>query len=116
MSPQSDYFIEEMTVESHLTVICAIKGVPFSKQFENIKTLLQLFDMVSCLDEKIKHLSGGSRRKLKVISALLGKPRFIFFDEPTIGVDSFSQKQLSEVLHFLSSEHKVTSLVISHQL
>lgn len=43
--------------------------------------------MLSYIDEKIKHLSGGNKRKLKVISALLGKSRFIFLDEPTIGVD-----------------------------
>lgn len=52
-----------------------------------MKILLDLFDMAGEVDEKIKHLSGGNRRKLKVISALLGKPRFLFLDEPTIGID-----------------------------
>ncbi len=76
-----------MSVYSHLIVICAIKGIPFNRQVHNMKILLDLFDMAGEVDEKIKHLSGGNRRKLKVISALLGKPRFLFLDEPTIGID-----------------------------
>ena len=44
--------------------------------------------------ENIKELSGGAKKKLKFITALLGKSKYIFLDEPNIGVDEESQDNL----------------------
>ena len=50
------------------------------------------------MNQRINRLSGGNKRKLKFLTTLLGPSKYIFLDEPTIGVDDFSQKQLYEIL------------------
>jgi ABC-type multidrug transport system ATPase subunit len=67
-----------------------LKGVKFSLQGPIIKSLARLFEMENCLDDRIKHLSGGNKRKLKILSAMIGKPKYILMDEPTVGVDKES--------------------------
>lgn len=46
-----------------------------------------LFQMEDCANLLIRQLSGGNQRKLKLITALLGKPDFLMMDESTIGID-----------------------------
>ena len=105
-----------MTVYSHLIIFCAIKGIPFLKQIDYIVNLLRLFEMEEAINQQIADLSGGSKRKLKLITSLIGKSKFIFLDEATIGIDEFSRKRLREIIEYLSKEHKITCLLISHKL
>jgi ABC-2 type transport system ATP-binding protein len=105
-----------MRVSFHLRTICALKGVKFSLQKDLISCLLSLFDLEGCADMRIKHLSGGNRRKIKFISALIGRPKYLLLDEPTLGVDIMAQKYFGLVLKFLTEECKVSCIYITHEL
>jgi ABC-type multidrug transport system ATPase subunit len=64
----------------HLRTICALKGIPLSQQKETIDCLLKLFDLEDYEKMEIRYLSGGNKRKIKFISALIGKPKYLLMD------------------------------------
>lgn len=87
-----------MTVRSHMMIFSTIKGIPLTKQTQYIRDMLTLFNMQEDLDCKISHLSGGTKRKLKFITALIGKSKYLLLDEPTIGVHRSDEDTLCNLL------------------
>lgn len=61
-------------------------------------------------------LSGGMRKRLGVARALVGTPEYIFYDEPTTGLDPVTSNQIDELIVSIQNQLKVTSIVITHDL
>jgi ABC-2 type transport system ATP-binding protein len=64
----------------------------------------------------VRELSLGERMKMELVAALLHRPRVLFLDEPTIGLDVVSQKTVREFLRQYNSRQKVTILLTSHYM
>lgn len=64
----------------------------------------------------VKKLSGGMKRKLEIIRGLLHRPRVLFLDEPTAGLDAASRRNLWEYLRRVRAEYDVTILLTTHNL
>jgi ABC-2 type transport system ATP-binding protein len=110
LCPQVMYLIPEMTVMSHLRTLFLIKGAPIKGHREFIHELLGIFEMEEDAHKEIQQLSGGNKRKLCLLSALVGLPRYFFFDEPTIGIDSHSQSIFGEFIDTLTLDFGSTAL------
>lgn len=61
-------------------------------------------------------LSGGMRKRVGVARALTGSPEYIFYDEPTTGLDPATSEQIDELIVRLAKKYKVTSIVITHDM
>ena len=61
-------------------------------------------------------LSVGMKKRVGVARALVGEPDYIFYDEPTTGLDPVTSRQIDELIAHLSKKLKVTSLVITHDM
>lgn len=61
-------------------------------------------------------LSGGMRKRVGVARALVGQPEFIFYDEPTTGLDPVTSQQIDDMLKRVAHEIDVTSVVITHDM
>ncbi len=61
-------------------------------------------------------LSGGMRKRVGVARALVGTPEYIFYDEPTTGLDPVTSNQIDELIISIQNQLKVTSIVITHDL
>lgn len=61
-------------------------------------------------------LSGGMKKRVGVARALVGRPRYIFYDEPTTGLDPVTSEQIDSLIRSLSSSLNSTSVVITHDL
>lgn len=114
--PQNDYLIEHMKVSSHLRIVCSLKGIELAMQTRLIAQLAKMFGMEECLSCQIRHLSGGSKRKVKLMSALIGKPRYIFLDEPTLGIDEQTEKMFGKMLVLHTEELKASCVLVTHNL
>lgn len=69
------------------------------------------------LSEKMpSHLSGGMRKRVGVARALVGTPEYIFYDEPTTGLDPVTSEQIDDLILDIQRKLKVTSIVITHDL
>jgi len=68
------------------------------------------------LNVMVRELSLGERMKMELIAALLHRPRVLFLDEPTIGLDVVSQKNVRQFLRDYNRRHRVTILLTSHYM
>jgi ABC-2 type transport system ATP-binding protein len=78
--------------------------------------LSELLDVKHLLEVQVRRLSLGERMKMELIAALLHKPKLIFLDEPTIGLDILSQKKIREFLKIYNREKDVTIILTSHYM
>ncbi|WP_065388583.1 ABC transporter ATP-binding protein [Saccharomonospora iraqiensis] len=78
-------------------------------------TAMEMLDLAHRRDVRVKQLSGGERRRLDLLLAVLGRPELVFLDEPTTGLDPESRKAAWQVLRDLLAEG-VTMLLTTHYL
>ena len=81
---------------------------------KRIKELSKLFGLEEFLDQPVRKLSLGQRMRAEIALSLLHRPRIIFLDEPTIGLDVVSKKSLRDLLLKINKEEKVTIFLTSH--
>lgn len=67
-------------------------------------------------DKMPADLSGGMRKRVGVARALVGNPSYIFYDEPTTGLDPVTSEQVDKLIAELARELSVTSIIITHDL
>ena len=67
-------------------------------------------------EKKPSDLSGGMRKRVGVARALVGSPEYIFYDEPTTGLDPVTSEQIDDMIASLANTLNVTSIVITHDM
>lgn len=88
-------------------------------QTEYKKTLNHLLSILDCaplMEKPVKTLSLGERMKMELIAGLLHKPKLVFLDEPTIGLDIFSQEAIRIFIKEYQQKYKSTVILTSHYL
>ena len=93
--------------------IYEINDEKFKKRLEKLMELLNLKDKINV---PVRKLSLGERLKFELICSLIHKPKILFLDEPTIGVDIVSQKAIHEFLLKLNEEEQTTIVLTSHNM
>ena len=78
--------------------------------------LMDLLDVAGVLRTQVRKLSLGQRMKMELIASLIHRPKVLFLDEPTIGLDVIMQKNLREFLREYNRKHKSTILLTSHYM
>ncbi len=94
----------------------AIYAIPEPQFKTTLDELVTLLDVGKKLNVMVRELSLGERMKMELIAALLHKPRVLFLDEPTIGLDVVSQKAVRQFLREYNRKHRVTILLTSHYM
>jgi len=97
-------------------LIRAIYGLPADQFKTTLSELVTLLDIERKLNVMVRELSLGERMKMELIAALLHRPRVLFLDEPTIGLDVVSQKAVRQFLRDYNRRHRVTILLTSHYM
>lgn len=114
VSPQETAIAPNLTVRENLEFIARIYG---SGKEQARKMALEIMTEFSLLDKdrtKAKTLSGGWQRRLSIAMALISKPKILFLDEPTLGLDVRARRELWRVLAALKG--KVTVVLTTHYL
>ena len=93
-----------------------IYGLDRAAAQKTIYELTELLDVRDKLDVMVRELSLGERMKMELIAALLHRPRVLFLDEPTIGLDVLSQKKVREFLRDYTLRNRITTLLTSHYM
>ncbi len=94
----------------------AIYALPQAQFDATLKELVALLDVEKKLNVMVRELSLGERMKMELIAALLHRPRVLFLDEPTIGLDVVSQKAVRRFLRDYNRRYRVTILLTSHYM
>jgi ABC-2 type transport system ATP-binding protein len=94
----------------------AIYALPAAQFQATLDELVELLGVGPKLNVMVRELSLGERMKMELIAALLHRPRVLFLDEPTIGLDVVSQKNVRQFLRDYNRRHRVTILLTSHYM
>ncbi len=70
----------------------------------------------SVLDKFPEELSGGMRKRVAIARALIKQPRYVFYDEPTTGLDKTNAEKVSELILMLKNEISATSVIVTHDI
>lgn len=84
---QDNALDESLTVLENMQIYCAFIGVPKNERIKRINDLLEYMNLGHKKDALIQTLSGGMKRRLVFVRALLGRPELLILDEPTTGLD-----------------------------
>lgn len=98
------------------SLLRAIYAIPQDQFKTTLDELVALLDVGPKLNVMVRELSLGERMKMELIAALLHRPRVLFLDEPTIGLDVVSQKAVRQFLREYNRKHRVTILLTSHYM
>ncbi len=93
---------QDLTVEENLNFFATIFGTTIAENYDLIKDIYEHIEPFK--DRRAGKLSGGMKQKLALSCALIHKPRVLFLDEPTTGVDPVSRKELWEMLKRLQQK------------
>ncbi|HEU5123954.1 MAG TPA: ATP-binding cassette domain-containing protein [Verrucomicrobiae bacterium] len=106
----------DLPARESLELNAKIYGIPDDVLDRTVAEMTELLDVRDKLNVAVRELSLGERMKMELIAALLHRPKILFLDEPTIGLDVVSQKTVREFLREHNRKEKTTILLTSHYM
>lgn len=102
--PQEIALYNELSAYDNLMFWGSLYDVPKGELKSYVDETLKLFGLYERKYDKVKTYSGGMKRRINIASALLHKPKILFMDEPTVGIDPQSRNLIFEVVEKLHKE------------
>jgi len=104
----------DLTVEQNLRYAGALYGLSRGTARERSREVLERLDLADRVGSTVRTLSGGMRRRVEIARALLHRPRLLILDEPTVGLDIDSRRDIVEHVHRLCREESLAVLWATH--
>ena len=115
VAPQEIALFPSLTARENLLYFGRMYGLEGSEIRERARGLLSGFGLSDNADMRVSHFSGGMKRRLNLIAALLNRPKLLFLDEPTSGVDVQSRNMILAYMRQMKTEG-ATMVYSSHLL
>jgi ABC-2 type transport system ATP-binding protein len=106
----------ELTAFENMDLHGALYGVPAQERRLRIDELLDFVELSERKDDLVKQFSGGMTRRLEIARALLHRPKILFLDEPTVGLDPQTRNRIWRYVQLLSREKNTTVLFTTHYM
>jgi len=113
---------QEYTADEDLTgceniLLCAdLYGIPRKTSTKRATELLELVELTAFKDKKVQTYSGGMRRRLELACGLINRPKVLFLDEPTLGLDVQTRAATWNYIKMLKKEFGMTLFMTTHYL
>ncbi len=104
--PEMPPLYTDMTVKEYLSFIYDLKGCTFPRQ-QHIREICDVVKIGDVYDRLIGNLSKGYRQRVGIAQALIGNPRVLIFDEPTVGLDPKQIIDIRNLIRMLGKEHTI---------
>ena len=112
-APSSD---DMLTGYENLKLHSMLYSVPRKIREKRILDVLELVGLTERKNDQVKKYSGGMRRRLEIARGILHKPKILFLDEPTLGLDPRSRESMWEYIQRLVQEEKITIILTTHYM
>jgi ABC-2 type transport system ATP-binding protein len=109
--PQRFGLYDDLSVQENLDLYADLHGVPRDKRRERYARLMEMTDLGRFTDRPAGKLSGGMKQKLGLACTLVRSPDLLLLDEPTVGVDPLSRRELWQIVQQLVDEEKLSVIV-----
>ncbi|MFQ5893840.1 MAG: ABC transporter ATP-binding protein, partial [Nitrospinota bacterium] len=107
---------KDLTAYENLWLHGVLYGLPRTERHARIQELLELVELTDRRDSLVQTLSGGMQRRLEFARGLMTRPRVLFLDEPTLGLDVQSRERIWSYIEKIRSEYGTAIFVTTHYL
>jgi ABC-2 type transport system ATP-binding protein len=114
--PQNLSVEDDLTGMENLMLQSKLYHVDTRVAKQRAKELLELVDLTPSGDKDVETYSGGMRKRLEIACAIMGDPKVLFLDEPTLGLDVQSRANIWDYLKMLSRERSLTLFLTTHYM
>ena len=114
LSPQETAVAPNLTVKENLELMGGLYGLSGEALAENVGWAIKEFRLEEVLGDKARNLSGGWQRRLSIAMALVSRPKVLFLDEPTLGLDVIARRELHDTIRSL--KNSMTIVLTTHYL
>lgn len=115
---QGAALFDSMTVGENISLPLVETGDNYDEKLINreVEEMLDLVGLPGIQSLKPSELSGGMKKRVGLARALISKPQYILYDEPTTGLDPIMSDSIDRLIHELNTKLKVTSIVVTHDM
>lgn len=113
---QSRALDDILTGREHLEMHASLYGVPKDIREDRIEEILDLIALGKKVDEYVKTYSGGMKRRLEIGRGLVHRPKVLFLDEPTLGLDPQTRESIWEYIYNMTQTQDITVLLTTHYM
>src|SRR4030043_1520430 len=114
--PQEYTADEDLTGYENILLCADLYGIPREISKKRASELLELVELTAFKDKKAQTFSGGMRRRLELACGLLNRPKVLFLDEPTLGLDVQTRAATWNYIKTLKKEYGMTLFMTTHYL
>ena len=113
---QEGALFDSLTVYENVAYRLHDRGLPEEDIEEEVGSLLRFVKLDKEMDKLPSELSGGMRKRVSVARALVGNPRIVLFDEPTVALDPPTSGTICDLIIELRDLERVSSIVVTHEM
>jgi len=114
--PQEFTADEDLTGWENIMMMAGLYGIRKDVARERAKELLDMVELTQAMNRKVETYSGGVRRRLEIAMSLINRPKILFLDEPTLGLDAQTRSAIWNYIMKLKREYGMTIFVTTHYL
>jgi ABC-2 type transport system ATP-binding protein len=100
----------------NLMIFAKLYDIPRSERHKRIEDSLEFMGLIDSCDKLVKEYSGGMIRRLEIAQSMLHRPKILFLDEPTIGLDPIGRKAVWDHILRLQKDYGTTIFVTTHYM
>ena len=113
---QASTFDIELSATQNMNLYGMYYGIPSKQRQERIPELLKVVGLADRAKIPVAGYSGGMKRRLEIVRALIHEPQVLFLDEPTTGLDPQARAAILEYVKSIHEEHGITLVITTHYL
>jgi len=113
---QNSVLDKKLTVRENLITRGSYYGLSKKQVEQRLETFSKRFEMKEIWNRRYDKLSGGQRRRVDIMRALINEPKILFLDEPTTGLDPKSRRLVWDYINYLRKEHGLTIFLTTHYM
>lgn len=114
--PQEYTADEDLTATENILLCADLYGIPRKVAKDRAMDLLKLVELTEFKDKRVQTFSGGMRRRLELACGLINRPKMLFLDEPTLGLDVQTRTATWNYIRKLKNEYGMTLFMTTHYL
>ncbi|MCR5429548.1 MAG: ABC transporter ATP-binding protein [Lachnospiraceae bacterium] len=113
---QNSVLDPKLSVKENLLSRASYYGLSKAEVKKRLEPFMDRFELKEIWNRAYEKLSGGQRRRVDIIRALLNDPKILFLDEPTTGLDPMSRKIVWDYIEYLRKEKRMTLFLTTHYM